>query len=286
MSYKPDIPTQTDIQSWLSEMKPLLAARIPTRDIDWPGMQQGASLFDVFTDKFISSDHPTHEVHMSQDVKEMVSRVLCHRSPERHQHIYHVVLALQDNAHILSDPRDPSIRWVKRADQAVRRDIHKMHAFVRFQKCDDIDGQDVFSAWFEPSHRIVGLTAPFFMRRFTGMVWHILTPDLCAHWDRHNLSFSRGVSKSLVEAKDEYEEVWRTYYRSIFNPSRLKVSAMQAEMPKKYWKNLPEAELIHELITKSEAQTRAFLEAAPTHPSVRTERIKAQPFIPPDAHIE
>jgi DNA polymerase len=46
----------------------------------------------------------------------------------------------------------------------------------------------------------------------------------------------------------ELEELWKSYYKSIFNPARLKVKAMQAEMPKKYWNNLPEAELVGELI--------------------------------------
>ncbi|HBK16082.1 MAG TPA: uracil-DNA glycosylase, partial [Erythrobacter sp.] len=33
-----------------------------------------------------------------------------------------------------------------------------------------------------------------------------------------------------------------------FNPARLKIGAMLKEMPKKYWKNMPEAALIPELV--------------------------------------
>ena len=51
-----------------------------------------------------------------------------------------------------------------------------------------------------------------------------------------------------VPDEDRLEEHWRTYYASIFNPARLKVDAMQKEMPKKYWKNLPEARMIEGLI--------------------------------------
>jgi hypothetical protein len=40
---------------------------------------------------------------------------------------------------------------------------------------------------------------------------------------------------------DQTEELWRTYYANIFNSARVKVRAMQAETPKKYWRNLPEA---------------------------------------------
>jgi DNA polymerase len=36
-------------------------------------------------------------------------------------------------------------------------------------------------------------------------------------------------------------------FPSIFNPARLKVKAMAKEMPKKYWRNLPEARMITEM---------------------------------------
>jgi DNA polymerase len=51
------------------------------------------------------------------------------------------------------------------------------------------------------------------------------------------------------------------YYRSIFNPARVKVKAMQSEMPKKYWANLPEAELIGGLIAESRTRVEGMLEA-------------------------
>ena len=83
------------------------------------------------------------------------------------------------------------------------------------------------------------------------MNWSILTPDECVHWDGEQIRFTEGVNKSKAPEGDELEELWRGYYRSIFNPARLKIKMMQSEMPKKYWKNLPEAEIIEELIQGS-----------------------------------
>ncbi len=80
------------------------------------------------------------------------------------------------------------------------------------------------------------------------MPWSILTPNLCAHWDGHALSFTEGVPKAEAPTEDRLEETWRRYYASIFNPARLKVKAMEKEMPKKYWRNLPEASSIKPLI--------------------------------------
>jgi DNA polymerase len=47
---------------------------------------------------------------------------------------------------------------------------------------------------------------------------------------------------------DVLSGLWRTYYRTIFNPARLKTDAMRKEMPRRYWKNMPEAELIPAMI--------------------------------------
>jgi DNA polymerase len=70
---------------------------------------------------------------------------------------------------------------------------------------------------------------------------------------------------------DPVEDLWRSYYASIFNPARLKVSAMLSEMPKKYWKNLPEAELIPQLIAGAQAREAAMVAAG-----ARAERVRPQ----------
>ena len=72
--------------------------------------------------------------------------------------------------------------------------------------------------------------------------------------------------------EDTLEDYWKTYYASIFNPARLKVGAMQKEMPKRYWRNLPEAALIPELIAKAEARTSEMVAQTPSTPSRRVVR--------------
>ena len=86
------------------------------------------------------------------------------------------------------------------------------------------------------------------------------------HWDGQLLSYSPGASKADAPAEDAGEDLWRAYYRSIFNPARLKVSAMQAQMPKKYWRNLPEAPLIADLYANADKHKVAMIAAQPTEP--------------------
>ncbi|CAN5149080.1 UdgX family uracil-DNA binding protein [soil metagenome] len=146
------------------------------------------------------------------------------------------------------------VRHIEELAKSVRRDIHKMRAFVRFR---EIDGR--FVAWFEPEHHIVRANAGFFMRRFANMAWSILTPEITIHWDGETLTKGPGAQKSDAPDGDPVEDVWKTYYASIFNPARVKIGAMTKEMPRKYWKNMPETALIPSLIAGAQARESGMI---------------------------
>ncbi len=145
-----------------------------------------------------------------------------------------------------------------RAGEEVRRDLHKMRAFLRFREMEDEEGTR-FVAWFEPDHHIVRANAGFFVDRFAAMRWSILTPDLSLHWDGKALSEGPGAARGDAPSGDPIEEVWKTYYASIFNPARMKVGAMLKEMPRKYWKNMPETALVPGLIARAQARESGMI---------------------------
>jgi DNA polymerase len=139
-----------------------------------------------------------------------------------------------------------------------------MKAFVRFR---EIPGTpDAFVAWFEPQHYIVDRVAPFFARRFAGMRWAILTPYRSAHWDGEVLAFGPGGLRADAPDDDAQEELWRTYYANIFNPARINPRMMRQEMPQKYWKLLPEAQLLPDLIRDAGQRVRDMAERASEPP--------------------
>ncbi len=59
---------------------------------------------------------------------------------------------------------------------------------------------------------------------------------------------------------DRLEAYWRAYFSAIFNPARLKIGAMTSEMPRKYWRNLPEAAAIPELIRGAAARVATMVD--------------------------
>ena len=198
--------------------------------------------------------------------------VVLHSDPDRFALLYRLLWRFQLEPGLRADPIDPD--WL-RADamaQAVRRDMHKMKAFVRFRRIEgaaDAGGAPLHVAWFEPEHHIVEATAPFFARRFTAMQWAILTPERSVRWDGARLAFGPGGRRDQAPPADAGERLWLTYYESIFNPARLKLGAMQKEMPKRYWKNLPEAQLISPLAAAAAERSMSMIAKGPTDPKRR-----------------
>ncbi len=191
---------------------------------------------------------------------DVARRVVCHRDPQRWALLYRILFRLTNGeAHLLKIAVDPDIHLLTQMDRAIRRDVHKMHAFVRFRAVTADDGAPWYIAWFEPEHLIVEMNASFFTDRFASMRWSILTPDRCAHWDGSSVHFTVGLTRAAAPDEDAVEPLWRQYYANIFNPARVKTHAMQKEMPKRYWKNLPEAELIPSLIRQAPGRVETMI---------------------------
>ncbi len=189
----------------------------------------------------------------------LAEEVACHREASRWGMLYQALWRLtHGEPQLLEISTDPLVHALGAMAKSVRRDVHKMRAFVRFREIVTAEGP-WFVAWFEPEHLIVEANAAFFRDRFTSMRWSILTPERCVHWQRPELTFTAGVPRSAALSADAMEDMWRTYYASIFNPARLKIKAMTAEMPQHYWKNLPEARLIPSLLEEARPRTEAMV---------------------------
>lgn len=248
--------------SWREAVRPLLAAGIHPGEILW-GKEQG--LFSESS--LLREEAPLPPVRVPAEFMKFAETVACHAAPHRWALLYKILWRVVRNGerHLLEIVSDPDVSEAKTLEKNVRREIHKMHAFVRFRQIGfhDENGRERYVAWFEPDHYIVAAGAPFFRKRFANMDWSILTPKGCAHWDGSELFFSPGIPHDPSEASDDVESIWKTYYGSIFNPARLKVKMMQSEMPRRYWKNLPEAELIEELIKDSGSRLKTMYHEAP-----------------------
>ncbi|WP_137155972.1 UdgX family uracil-DNA binding protein [Rhizobium sp. FKL33] len=259
-------------EAWRSEARALLLKGAPPESVSWRLDGEGGDLFGGFDLTDEGKYTPIAEPRSPTAFLPLAEAALCHSGPERFSLPYRLLFRLQADRSILQDQSDRDVAAIMAMEKSVRRDSHKMKAFVRFR---EVGGEGIrrrFAAWFEPDHFILERTAPFFARRFADMDWMIVTPGAAALFLDGALSISPCEGRPDMP-EDAADDLWRTYYRNIFNPARLKVKAMKSEMPVRYWKNLPEARLIPELIAGAERQVQEMRAAMPTLPSPRAERI-------------
>lgn len=179
---------------------------------------------------------------------ELARLVSSHRNPQRWALLYSVLWRiLHGERHLLSLQTDDEILRLTHFRQEIARDVHHMHAFVRFRRILR-DGDEWFVAFYRPDHRILRLAAPFFRERFSVMRWAILTPDESAYWDGSELHYDRGVDATQAPRGDELESLWATYYQTTFNPARMNLELMRQELPTRFWSNLPEIQNLHTLV--------------------------------------
>jgi DNA polymerase len=232
------LDSETDFEGWRKAARGLVLHHVPPSEVTWSVQGHEPELFELPAATLpLEAQHSTFNVPAK--FVELAQSAILHRDPERFAILYRLLWRLRSNHELLSLATDPEMSRAQTMAKAVHRDQHRMEASVRFREIGR-EQKARFIAWFEPEHHIVEATSPFFARRFADMPWSILTPDVCAHWDGHTVSFTPGVSKADAPGEDRLEETWRRYYASVLDPARLSPQ----ERPKKYWRNLPEASTI------------------------------------------
>ena len=249
---------------WRAAARRLREEGAPPESLAWQaaGGEQGGLLDGLggVTEVPAAGSRPSERFRVPRRFLELAEGAACHADGERWALLYRVLWRMAHGEPALLEVAvDPDVHRLLRMEKAVRREVHKMHAFVRFRAMEH-EGETHYVAWFEPEHPVVERATPFFAERFASMRWSILTPDVCAHWDGEALAFSPGVPRSAAPTEDALEGLWRTYYASTFNPARLRTNAMRAEMPVRYWRNLPEAGLIAPLVSDAPARVRRMIE--------------------------
>lgn len=270
------LPDAACFDEWRLHARGALAARLAPDEVGWHvEVESGAG-------QLFAAPPPPRAAGPGPNVPARfmtLARTVARHSDRRRFALLYRLLARivgPDGADLLASACDPDIAEARRLAKAVQRDMHKMKAFVRFRRVEDAAGP-LFVAWFEPEHHIVEALAPFFVERFFAMRWSILTSRASLYWDGEALAAKPGAKRADAPAQDAMEEAWKIYFASIFNPARLKPKAMQAEMPKKYWHNLPEAGLIEPLIAGAARRMDTMIEAQPAPPTRRRAKAAAPP---------
>ncbi len=143
---------------------------------------------------------------------------------------------------------------LQRRIKQVSREAHHLHAFVRFVPLPEAVAERLqldLVAYHEPAHDILESASGHFADRLGRQRWLIATPTDGIRFDGSELDYRRQCPREWVDwarhAEDPGAELWRTYYRSTFNPARLNPDALRLHMPGRFWRHLPEGMLIPQL---------------------------------------
>ena len=182
--------------------------------------------------------------------------------------LYHAFLTEQENVERLilhlvrrqmsvhdvdvsKDAGDEPIHLLMRLERQMHREVHRMHAFVRFQQTPD----GMYAALVNPDFNCLPLLGDHFAARYPAMEWLIYDTrrHYGLHWnpvtkraefitlDAGQDGQLRSLSAEMLDrAETDYQQLWQTYFRAVDIPERKNLKLHLQHVPKRYWRYLTE----------------------------------------------
>ena len=152
------------------------------------------------------------------------------------------------NENILNNFANADIMDIAKITKSISREVHRMHAFVRFEKLQD----EVYFSKVEPDFNVLPLIISHFKNRYTDQKWMIY--DLKRHYgifyDLNETTFFepaleqtaqlRKTGNILHEEEIQYQKLWQRYFFKTNIPERKNLKLHVQSLPKRYWKYLTE----------------------------------------------
>lgn len=168
--------------------------------------------------------------------------------------IFHLVKAIIDKGNILSNFGNPYVAKAYQMDRMIGREVHRMHAFVRFQK---IVEADIYFATINPACNVLPLIGEHFAKRYADQKWVIFDAvrNYGIYYDLQQETFIEPRNpllktiETLAESKqsdtqeDCYQQLWVDYFNSINIHERKNIKLHLRHMPKRYWRYLTEKQV-------------------------------------------
>lgn len=150
---------------------------------------------------------------------------------------------------IESDFSNPAVLKVVQTAKKVYREQHRMEAFIRFQLTAD----NLFYAVCQPDFNVLPLIEKHFKNRYADQRWLIYDNrrKYGIYYDRNkvetvkllfneNTNNGKNIEVILDENELLYQQLWQQFYNSVNIKARKNMKLHIQQMPKRYWKYLPE----------------------------------------------
>ena len=126
----------------------------------------------------------------------------------------------------------------------VSSETHKLKGFTRFKMIDD----RFLYAEISPDNNILELLSKHFQKRLKNELWIIkdTNRNILSIYDtkKYHIISSENIKLLALENNNDntYENLWRTFFKTIAIKERENKKSQMSFMPKKYWHNIIEME--------------------------------------------
>jgi probable DNA metabolism protein len=229
------LASETDVAGFREEARTLLAQQVPPEAVNW--QTEPAQNSDQFADPAAAQDSRPRGVPKAASAivpasfLRLCEIVVLHSEPSRFALLYRLLWRLVHEPGLRHNPVDPDMLHAHQMGQAVRRDMHKMKAFLRFRTVRDSQGNPLQLGWYDPAHHIVEAVAPWFARRSPQNRWAILTPERSVEWDTRQLHFGPGLKRSDAPLPDADDAAWLACYQRVLGEHRKPAANTAASEP-------------------------------------------------------
>jgi probable DNA metabolism protein len=227
------LASETDLAGFREEARVLLAQQVPPEAVHW--QTAPAQNSDLFADPESAADSRPQGVAKAASAivpasfLRLCEIVVLHHDPERFALLYRLLWRLVHEPGLRGDPVDADMLHAHQMGQAVRRELHKMKAFLRFRPVRGSGAEPLHVAWFEPAHHIVEAVAPWFAKRSPQQHWVIFTPERSVQWDLQQLHYAPGVPRSEAPTADAGDDAWVACYERTFGRGGRPAAAQEEE---------------------------------------------------------
>lgn len=149
---------------------------------------------------------------------------------------------------IFDDLAQPEILEVAKILKSMAREVHRMHAFVRFELLED----EVYFAKIEPDYNVLPLIVSHFKQRYADQKWMIydVARGYAAVYDGQAVEFFHPTPEQEQQMQQnqafwhasevKYQTLWQRYFIKTGIPARRNMKLHLQHVPRRYWKYLTE----------------------------------------------
>jgi len=161
-----------------------------------------------------------------------------------------VKYAMASNLNIETNFTNDDVLRIKQINKQISREVHRMHAFVRFQRTSD----NIYFATVSPDFDVLPLLADHFERRYPDQQWLIydtkrkkgiyfnMTETLDIELETTSVAMNSGTLDEEVTHEEEqlFKLLWQNYFVATNITERKNMKLHIKHVPKRYWKYLSE----------------------------------------------